>query len=881
MKKMENSYVHLEDVKRFVRRRKKRLYLIFTLSFFFFFLVFLSLTPKYVLEATFKEGGVKSESRSSEMLRSLLKDVKGVDHFSNCISHIRSRSFQKSLIEKVGLQAKVKEISLFKQIKKKWRRHLSLIRDKGSYENIYVRVKNVKYEGKRPYLIEVEILQNEIKIKTNKGYYSLKKENPVFTSEEINFSLEIEPMFVGEALVEFLPLEVAFQKTLENLRASQQKEDPSLISLKFKHEDSKLGSLFLNELMSEYQIDLHKEFLRVSENQLSYLLDREKTITDSYEKNLNEHAEQLKETIGEKGFINFTSELEKLENERSSKLQEKNQVGIHLENFENLLKKKIYWIDEPSLSHEARENQKHLLSLKKEKGQLNAFLSDKKITKDIKPTLIHKSLFFDHLLEKKQRNEKDDFLFFPSNSSHSKLKELELERRKILNHLSQDCKRECFDHLDLKSAKELYESYIKKQESEHYRQTVLKELMNTSFFANSKIRPFIQSLEDGVTLNLYEKILDLHTKAYVSGDYSIKEKARLEKGFLKHHQEIKKEIESLFLASLQKSTYFKDSINQLQKKISELLEIEIKALEQQIQEQMIQKKKMLLFENEQIERDLEKIKTELKEIPEKWVMENKLQLKANINVAVIQAISQLIESKSMSMHLVNIESKVVDKAYLPLTPKTYPIVLYAFIFGALTTFFSLAMLILKQISHGFICSAAGLKFRGIDSISLKLQKGSKTEIRKIAEFIYQDPKKFNALFLNNSFDFTKDLSNLLKKSSKKHLFIHCFRDDLNFRALEDALEDMKNLGSNVVLTLNSEDQIEWINTENFKNCLNHLKLFEGFVFFVVTHPLNSLEVFKTANLVDKCIFNLNEEPFELLEDYIKCDFKKLLAVCLD
>lgn len=881
MKKMENSYVHLEDVKRFVRRRIKRLYLIFAFSFFFFFFIFLSLTPKYVLKATFKEGGVKSQSNSSEMLRSLLKDAKGVDQFSNCISLVRSRSFQKSLIEKVGLQAKVKEISLLKQIKKKWRRNLLLMRDKASPENINVRVKNIKYEGKIPFIAQVYILEDKIKVKTNKGHSSLEKQNPIFVSEEICFSLEIEPLFIGEASLEFLPFEIAFEKTLQNFEASQQKEDPSLISLKFKHEDSKLGALFLNELMSEYQIYLHKEFLRVSENQLSYLLDREKTISDSFVKNLNEHAEQLKETIGEKGFINFTSELEKLENERSFNLKEKNQVRIHLANFDKLLEKRIYWIDEPSLSHEARENQKHLLSLKKEKGQLNSFLSDKKITKDLKPELLTKSAFFDHLLQKKQINNQGISLVFPSEFSLAKVKELELERKKTLKNLSQDCKRECFDHLDLKGAKELCESYIKKQEGEHYRQSILKELMKISLFANTQIRPFIESLQDGLTLNLYEKILDLHEKAYLSSDYSIKEKARLEKGFFKCNHEIRKEIESLYLASLQKRDYFKDSINQLQNKISELLEVEIKALEQQIEEQIIQKKKMLLFENEQIERDLERIKSELKEIPEKWVMENKLQLKANINVAVIQAISQLIESKSMSMHLVNIESKILDQAYLPLAPKTYPIVLYAFIFGGLATFFSVAVLILKQISDGFICSEAGLKFRGIDSISLKLQKENKIEIRKIAEFIYHDPKKFNALFLNNSFDFTKDLSNLLEKSRKKHLLIHCFRDDLNFSPLEDVLQDMNNLETNVVLTLSCEDQIEWINTENFKNCLNNLKLFDGFVFFVVTQALSSLEVFKIAQLVDKCIFNLNEEPFELIEDCIKCDFKKLLAVCLD
>ena len=74
-------------------------------------------------------------------------------------------------------------------------------------------------------------------------------------------------------------------------------------------------------------------------------------------------------------------------------------------------------------------------------------------------------------------------------------------------------------------------------------------------------------------------------------------------------------------------------------------------------------------EKELLGQKLQEINLKMGDLPEKWRRESLLSLKKEIGSMMIQAVTQLAETKSLSEHTFQVGSRPLDSAIPPLEPK--------------------------------------------------------------------------------------------------------------------------------------------------------------------------------------------------------------------
>ncbi len=325
------------------------------------------------------------------------------------------------------------------------------------------------------------------------------------------------------------------------------------------------------------------------------------------------------------------------------------------------------------------------------------------------------------------------------------------------------------DGIDLETARKLHLEYNRQHQEIHEK---IKEL----FFVSEKIRrtdfelsSLCSILHDPVSQEMVNQASALALQLQDENNRSLKEQTRLKEALFNQKQFIIQHIGHMI----------------------ELSKLRVRLIEERLSS--IQERVMALIKNEKklVEERLFDIGQRMSDLPEKWRLENKLTLKAELGKSMIEGMSRLAEFKNVDHHLSQIESKPLDLAIPPLKsqhPTLFLLSLGGACFGAGVSFaFLSGRAVLKGLPatlqslkvHHF--PTAGTLSSDCDCLFSEIGDGDLETLRRIGSFIMSIPHRFDqglsiAMVGGKNPDYSKNLASLLSMKGRKVILIQCAFD---------------------------------------------------------------------------------------------------------
>jgi len=133
---------------------------------------------------------------------------------------------------------------------------------------------------------------------------------------------------------------------------------------------------------------------------------------------------------------------------------------------------------------------------------------------------------------------------------------------------------------------------------------------------------------------------------------------------------------------------------------------------EQIHDQIEQKKGALEVDKELTEQRMHQVEEELKTIPDQWLKEHELSFRSEMNGKMLSSMMQLVESKNIEHHLMQVQSKPIDHAYSFGCPDPPRIRLFAILALFVGSVVSSMMILVYRFTKGFPLSLKNLKLQG-------------------------------------------------------------------------------------------------------------------------------------------------------------------------
>jgi len=355
-----------------------------------------------------------------------------------------------------------------------------------------------------------------------------------------------------------------------------------------------------------------------------------------------------------------------------------------------------------------------------------------------------------------------------------------------------------------------------------------------------------------------------------------------EKKSLLEHVKHQLELEKLDLA------LFRDKLYELNAVTFDLVNQEIYFLDQQFQK--IKTNKLELFEKEKsiLLGKLSELKTTMESFPGKWLMENRLQLKTEMIMSVMEGISQLVESKNVEYHLRQFESKPIDFAFLPRKKQPDFLWLFSFIGAGLGFLGSTSILSLRAMNRGVPLTTGGLKEYSITSMPLKLLKSSEqltTEeldwMRKLQrEVLFRKNSPIHLGIFTNGYLTTLPslLAELFAECGMKTLVFTLDGDMqrkrgrgwLSFISGEIEKLPIKEAKHHDILSPGQQDVylLEKMKSAAFRQMLIKIDQEYDVTIFHVTDPIPSEKAISVIPSCDLCVLHIKEENANEVSAYL-------------
>ncbi len=718
------NIIDLEDVIFFLKKRKKKM---LTVACLFFILACPAASYKkscYLLKSAFKEGGSKTDLVSSTMLQTFLKDSSLFNAPTQATSLMRSRIFCESLIKKLGYQAKIKR-SFFKEwfFRVKTRRCAN-----HAYVKSKISILDVDYSLPCESLIFLKPIGHAIEVRFENKRWNIEKKPQTIDFGKGSFFLAIESDVDERVTLLLSPMEKTLDRVLKALKIKQRREDSTILDLTFKDLDPNRGVAFLNGLMKNYENYLETEREKISQMQLLYLSKRQQEIRQAFQANLQEHATYLEQNLSSQGFLALSQHLETLQRQKHTTQHEKQELKLKLQMLEHLQKDKSYPLDDPILKEGARPLQQMLLSVKKDKEQrAKGFLVYK--TEPVENFRLQGKN--QAILDKKKFKKKMGF--FPG------LNKQESHESKSLKDAQERLALAQKDLETLEQQKQgVYVAFSELQDPSH-------EVLHTREWIEQ-----IASIPGYVEIVSEEKKLkDIY--------FSTKEKQKIQEGLLFKKKAFANELSTQAQVLEKKIGLQKQNVVELDQLVERLLDKEESFVKQQIQQQWQEKQQLLALESQVLEESLAQLQEEEKKLPYKWLHENRLRLDADLNLALMEGLARMIESKNIEYHLAFLQSSILDPAFVPLRPQVLLICPFGLLGAAIGVFAWVVLEILLALRRGFPLSIKGLQHRGIDAVTYTSQQDL-AEVFKEGRIVFGNTSN---VVLVNSFG---DLSFLLDQT---------------------------------------------------------------------------------------------------------------------
>ena len=463
------------------------------------------------------------------------------------------------------------------------------------------------------------------------------------------------------------------------------KSDKSILQLSFLARDRNLASALLNQVMLSYQKYLRRENEELCQMQLAYLEGRQKELIRNFDQALADHVAYLMENIGKNGFMGFAQELEVLSDPKNLYTSKLFDVDVELGRCLSLNKSMLSPMtseDIDQLKEKATEKKRQLKKAQEKQNTMG------------NPAIAQ--------LQSEKNNQIDDVDLerkrLDTSSIQPLLAEIEQVNAQVIEQLGilhEDVdlpQREPADFtgLSLETAQRLMVEYTRQRDS---LQAEMKELL---YLRKRLARPDFELSSLGVVINdpvtneLIQKASTIALQLKDNNNRSEREQERL--------------LDALKTQKTFLSQYIFQTVD-LKKLRSKLLEDKIASLRRSTVD-------LLKSEKELLGQKLQEINLKMGDLPEKWRRESLLSLKKEIGSLMIQAVTQLTETKSLSQHTFQVGSKPLDSAVPPMKPKSSKLFLLsiiAAIFGGAGFYF---LQLCRALLKGLPVSQENLKLSG-------------------------------------------------------------------------------------------------------------------------------------------------------------------------
>jgi tyrosine-protein kinase Etk/Wzc len=448
-----------------------------------------------------------------------------------------------------------------------------------------------------------------------------------------------------------------------------------------------------------------------------------------------------------------------------------------------------------------------------------------------------------------------------------------------------------FKGIDLMTARALFLEYYKKLDQIAEGVSHFSRLADEIERGDFEISSLSAVLLDPLSQRLIQQASEIALKLKDVKHHSEKEGSRWAEELSLQKKILKEHLDQLFKLEQVKSDLVQNRIDALQAIRLGSISGQISVLQERLADSVKERKTALLKEKVILEEKMRQILNGLTDIPERWRREKWLNLKSQMGIKMVQGLTELVESKTISSHLHHVESKPLDIATLPTTPCSPGLLVKAILGAMLAGFFVFSRAFLAAVLKGFpstkeklcamgypvlgeistVCDGPGTEPRGADLEAL----------RQIFLFLDKEPKvKVVGLIEGKGPDYSFALAEHFSRMSLRPLIIRCdFNMKFNPEDLPGFLQVWKEEISSPPLKRKQGYDllasggftpygVEVIRSLAFQNSLDKFKKEYDFVLMVFRSPLNLTDSLAPLSLCDHAIVTVSGEPTEQLTPFI-------------
>jgi len=916
----EERVVSLNDVKQLYISMWRRLVKWALLGGIGTVLFFGNSNVTYKAEASFKEGVERNSSEN--FFKELMGGITAANQ-PQATSFMKSYQVLKPLVETMGVQivstrSEWALTKLIRRYKESWRAEKGLpLKDPDRFEFV-----NVRYEGEVsiPFSLvfsdrehftvfgekKKELCKGEIgrEIQFEKTNFTLKKvPDPLKFGSTYPFSVQNWVTAVGS---------LRGQIDIKN-----DKDNPSVIHISAVDRNRHYAKEVVNELMRQYQCYLKREHDQIAKDQLAYLEGKQEQIIGKMENLFDEHTAYLSRNLEENGFIGLEQESQSLLVPHQNMYAKVLSIEVELSRLNQIEcgKEPIIMAEEGPFSHGLNLVAQKIHELKQERDLIELSLCQ--VTGNALQARSHElrevrnqRLAVESLIQEvDQGGEISSFDFnvglckwaqtLTDPEEREDLAEYLENYSRILSMREKMIQERFFygenaptelDGIDLASARSLFRDYNGRLDAveaamRHYAQ-YKKEIPNPHF----DLASLSSVLKDPLCQKIISEASELGLQLKDEKHHSAKEAERWKEEISLHRNILMDHIEHLYQVEELNANLIKEKMAGLQKVSLDCIHRQISVLHEQVADGIKERRQALLLEKEILEEKMESIRAALAKIlPEKWRFEKWLSIKTAMVNKVMETVTEVVESKTISTHLHHVESKPLDAALTPAAPQPPRLYMMGWLGAFAFPFLIFSFAFIRQFIHGFPANLEKLKALRLpvlgpisafcDGPSVDTPSGPDLDLlRNIS--LFSEGGKVISLLVGRGPDYSYALGENIGRRHAKSIIVRCdfhskFRKEdapgiLQVWKSEIAeLPIRKGKGFDYILSGGYTPYgTEIVQSTQFSQLLELLKKNYDWVFLLFRTPLSSAESLTALRLCDKAVVTVSGEKTEELTPFI-------------
>jgi uncharacterized protein involved in exopolysaccharide biosynthesis len=936
---IDDIYITGDDLRRIYQTKKKKIWRFAVFGALLTLVYFLFSPPSYQATATFKQSSSRSESAGD--LKKLVRTFSGGGSDVATVPLMLSRAVLSKTVEELGLQASVNEQGRLAKKLSNCRNNLFAEIGRQIEEEENFQFKHVSYAGEKPrsFFLRFSSSQNfELLDKNHDTLAVGRVEEPLYTNNLKNreFDKKGPQNFCSERATiaerqganenknyEANPTqsktdsssclciqsqEVLFTlaKTSSNLKIGKLyplsisplysvvgdvkkrtvikplREDKNILVINFSDANRQRSALFVNTLISKYEEFLIEENKTVIGSQLKYLDQRQNELNSKLDVDIQDHVAILKQSLLKQGFMGIEEEIDSILLPLQTYQSRLNEIEIEMAGL----------LQRISQTDSALATKASPPKLVKQFGQslaqqindtsllLNKLEKDEPLTPNLISSAIGSMVTEVEISRSKQQTDYAEKKHRLASHLHTFLDHLALRQKNLqessnyIDQLESD-----FSGMTLEASRGLFQQYCRQLDELH------AQLKQVIFFRdhlnepNFEISTLSNILNDSVTQQLVQKsseisgqLCDLINRSGREHE-RLKETLSIQKRFLESHLS-----QTLDLGKIR--------IQLIKEKISSLYGV---------MQDLLQKEKSVL------ENKIEELKGTMQELPELWHLDKRLKFKAELTKAMMEGLTHIAESKNLSRHLYQVESKPLDLALTPFSPQSPRLLMKcfvgAFVLAALFYFYFLIHSLIK----GLPASLSTLRLMGGHTSGIfssnthlslnKLPDQDLETLRAMASFLLErkNDQSVIGLLSKRGSHFCFNLAHLLSLHHQKILIIDCNFDRivapqdqpglwqyLNHTAGDLPIRHEKHYD---LLTSGGTTRhgVELLASPIFSKVLAECKSRYDFIFLLRQTSLSSQDAAQILQLSNLAIITADEEAQDVLKPYLQWSRQKEIS----